>query len=200
MVKQAFSRSLGWFTLGALVALGPELSGCGETTKEAVGTEEFSSPAPLPQASPAQPSTTLPQPSTQPSTAEGVNTLALSPSESKKALSSEASALPRVQRLVVARDVKDREPVDAGGMTVSEPVVAFLEMKHLGSDEAALVVTFEHEGGKKVGFIELSVPGESPRFRTWGRTRNIKDSGSWVAVVTTKDGVELARQEFTVEG
>lgn len=107
---------------------------------------------------------------------------------------------PSVKRLIMASDVKDREPIELGQAQSKQPVVAFVELNNASGAESSVVITFEHENGKKVGFIELNVPGESPRHRTWGRTRNIDESGIWTAVVRTKEGEELARQSFSVTG
>lgn len=106
---------------------------------------------------------------------------------------------PTVKRLVLASRVEQREPVTLeGNATVGEPLIAFAEIVNPGEAPLDVVVTFEHASGHKVGFVELSVPPKSPRFRTWARTQNIKRAGEWHAVVTVKDGPELARQSFTV--
>lgn len=108
---------------------------------------------------------------------------------------------PQVKRLVLATDVENREPLALDGAAqLGEPLVAFVEAVHPGAAPATVVVTFEHSSGQKVGFVELEVPGESPRYRTWARTRNIKKPGEWQAVVRLEDGSELARQSFTVAG
>ncbi len=104
-----------------------------------------------------------------------------------------------VKRFTVTQKVEDREPLALNDPPrVGEPVMAFVELANSSVDETEVVVTFEHPDGDKVGFVELGVPGESRRYRTWGQTRNIKKPGTWTAVVSTKDGVELARQEFPV--
>lgn len=109
------------------------------------------------------------------------------------------SETPTVKRLVLASRVEQREPVAlSGDVPLGEPLVAFLEVTHRGEEPLDLVVTFEHASGQKVGFVELRVPEKSPRFRTWARTQNIRQSGEWQAVVRQKDGAELARQSFTV--
>ncbi len=104
----------------------------------------------------------------------------------------------QLKRLVMARDVKEREPVALGAGSTQEPVVAFLEFQNSGASDLDVMVTFEHESGTRVGFIELRIPAEKPRYRTWGRTRNIKQAGTWTAIVTSDSGQELARQTFTV--
>ncbi|HSC85714.1 MAG TPA: DUF2914 domain-containing protein [Polyangiaceae bacterium] len=102
-------------------------------------------------------------------------------------------------RFLVTRDVAKREPVGEGPLCMHEPLFAFLEFKNVGPDELDVMVTFEHESGKRVGFIELGVPAGSPRYRTWGRTNQIDRSGRWTAIVQGDDGRELQRHEFVVE-
>lgn len=107
---------------------------------------------------------------------------------------------PQVRRLVLATDVHNREPVALeGNARAGEPLTAFIELANPVDASATILVTFEHEGGQKVGFVELAVPASSPRYRTWARTRQIRTPGTWHAVVTHKGGEELARQSFTVE-
>lgn len=113
---------------------------------------------------------------------------------------SENAGAPTVKRLVIASGVVEREPLALVDAQVDEPVVAFVELSNKSEQERTIVVTFEHESGKEVGFIELTVPGESPRYRTWGRTRNIKEPGKWDVVVVGKGGQELARESFSVAG
>jgi hypothetical protein len=107
---------------------------------------------------------------------------------------------PTVKRLVIASEVKQREPVEIDEAKIEDPVFAFVELAYDGENEAGVVVTFEHDSGKKVGFVELAIPGPSPRYRTWARTRNISEPGTWTAVVKSRDGEELARKSFTVAG
>lgn len=104
-----------------------------------------------------------------------------------------------VHRLVVARDVKDREPVELESGTVGEPVLAFLDLANPNQVEIPVHITFEHESGLKVGFIELKIPAEKKRYRTWGRTQNIKKAGKWTVVIADGAGKELGRQDFTIE-
>jgi hypothetical protein len=105
---------------------------------------------------------------------------------------------PYVKRLVIASAVQEREPVELENGKVAEPILAFVELKNLSESEAGVIVTFEHESGKKVGYVELSVPAESNRYRTWARTHNIQEPGTWTAVVKSQTGEELARKSFTV--
>jgi hypothetical protein len=106
--------------------------------------------------------------------------------------------LPEVKRLVIARGVTDREPTPLVDGHTDEPVTAFLELANETEADTNVLITFEHESGRKVGFIELSVPGSHSRYRTWGRTKHIKTPGTWTAIVSSENGKELAREEFAI--
>jgi hypothetical protein len=103
----------------------------------------------------------------------------------------------RVKRLVVTRGVEAREPLATESLLVGVPVFAFVELQNESDAEAGIVITFER-ATRSVGHIELSVPADTPRWRTWGKTQNIDEPGKWVAVVRAKAGHELARQSFEV--
>lgn len=104
----------------------------------------------------------------------------------------------KIKRLVVTQAVEDREPVAADVVDAETPVIAFVEVASGSTEEQQVVVTFEHETGDHVGLVNLSVPGNKPRWRTWGRTYNVNRDGRWTAVVRNRDGEELGRTEFTV--
>ncbi len=55
-------------------------------------------------------------------------------------------------------------------MSSSTPVIAFVEVATDGREDQNVVVTFEHETGDRVGLVNLNVPGNKSRWRTWGRT------------------------------
>jgi len=105
-----------------------------------------------------------------------------------------------VERLIVTNAVENREPVESDTITAGEePVIAFIELKNPSDADGQITVTFEQEGGPKVGHVELAVPANSSRWRTWGQTRMIKSDGDWTAVVRDQDGQELGRTPFTVQ-
>lgn len=105
----------------------------------------------------------------------------------------------KIKRLVVTQAVEDREPVAVTDVVDSEtPVIAFVEVASGSNEEQQVVVTFEHEAGEQVSPVNLSVPGNKPRWRTWGRTYNVNRDGRWTAVVRDSRGEELGRTEFTV--
>ena len=103
-----------------------------------------------------------------------------------------------VSRLVLASEVKNREPVPLTDARTKQPLLAFVEARNETEEATSIVVTFQHESGRTVGFIELEVPGKSPRFRTWARTQNVNEPGTWTAIVRGASGRELGRQSFTV--
>lgn len=105
----------------------------------------------------------------------------------------------RIKRLVVTQAVEDREPVTVSEVVDAEtPVIAFVELASGASEDQQVVVTFEHEKGYSAGLVNLSVPGNKPRWRTWGRAYNIKQDGRWTAVVRDSRGEELGRTQFIV--
>jgi hypothetical protein len=103
-----------------------------------------------------------------------------------------------VKRLNVTHAIENREPVSAADLKLGDnPILAFVELANTSTDEQRIVVTFEH-AGKSVGHVQLRVPGQSRRWRTWGQTRQIREPGEWQAVVRSEDGKELSRTTFSV--
>lgn len=212
----ALARTTGWITLGALLALAPQLVACEETEHK---VEPASAPALAPPALAPQATTSRAQLSQVPAAEAKDSVKQGNPTTEKKSeiqidaskaspqierTQSEVSAAedghPFVNRLVIASAVNEREPVELSEGKVKEPILAFVELKNISANESGVVVTFEHESGKQVGFVNLSVPAESTRYRTWARTHNIQDAGTWTAIVRSKTGEELARKSFTVAG
>jgi hypothetical protein len=152
---------------------------------EPVGTP---TPASVP---PAKPETTVP-PAVMPK----------QPAQSKNrgdvGKVTQGSAL-ALRRLVVTRAINEREPLAGDQFSAgSDPVFAFLEINNPSEQNQSVVVTFEHEGGAKVGNVALEIPANQRRWRTWGRTSRIHRGGEWIAVVRTPDGQELGRTRFLV--
>jgi hypothetical protein len=105
----------------------------------------------------------------------------------------------RIKRLVVARGVKGREPVDALTEVAAgnDQLYAFIEVENRSVDDGSIVITFE-KSGTRTGNIELKVPANQDRWRTWGWTRGVRESGQWAVVVRSVGGRELARTAFQV--
>jgi hypothetical protein len=171
------SHTSGWIVLTALLVSSGHLAGCDTSApSQRDGAQEV---LPAKQATPPK----LTERKEQSAAPTAQKTLA--PEDQKEAegealpekAQEETAVLPLVSRLVIASDVKEREPIELTDAKVEEPVVAFVELKNASDQDSGVVVTFEHADGKKVGFVELTVPGKSSRYRTWARTRNIKTPG-----------------------
>jgi hypothetical protein len=104
------------------------------------------------------------------------------------------------RRLVVSRGIEEREPVDAADTfgAKSERLYAFVELHNESDRKRTAVVTFEGPDGKRTGFVELSVPAEQPRWRTWAYSKYVTEPGTWAAVVRTPEGKLLGRTEFEI--
>lgn len=103
-----------------------------------------------------------------------------------------------VTRLVMAKGVKSREPVEAGELfELSERLYAFVEVGNAEQLESEIYVSFTRPNRKATGRIRLRV-GESPRWRTWAYTRLANTTGQWEAVVSNADGKVLARRSFEI--
>ena len=123
------------------------------------------------------------------------NAKSITPSAEKKTLAPDQIA---VRRLVVTHALSEREPIEPAELVSGTPILAFVELSNQDATERNVVVTFEREGRPAVGHVKLHVPAKSPRFRTWARTRNLNEAGTWEAVVRSEDGTELGRQPFEV--
>ena len=105
------------------------------------------------------------------------------------------------KRSVTSDPSVGREPVVMDRLSLSdEPLVAFVELENRSDSSDSVVITFERAGKKSVGHIQLDVPANKARYRTWGKTRQVKEAGTWSVVVRAADGRELARQGFEIEG
>jgi len=102
-----------------------------------------------------------------------------------------------VKRLVLARTVKGHEPGVALSQVAagSDQLYAFVEVDNKSSDDGVIVITFEKQG-TRTGNIELRVPANQNRWRTWGWTRGVREPGQWSVVVRSTGGRELARTAF----
>ena len=95
-----------------------------------------------------------------------------------------------VKRLVLARGVKDHEPMEAGTTFKSDArkVYAFVEIENRGRVPGEIVVEFEPPGGGAPhGDVTLAVGPAAP-WRTWAYTRTASTAGTWTAVVEGYEG------------
>lgn len=105
----------------------------------------------------------------------------------------------QVKRFVVTSGVENREPLAVGEtLKVGEPVFAFAELASGEGNARTVEIVFEHESGEKTGFVNLEVPADKSRWRTWGQSKNVKRAGQWTAVLLGDEREELARVQFSV--
>lgn len=105
----------------------------------------------------------------------------------------------QVKRFVVTSGVENREPLAVGEtLKLGEPVFAFAELASGEGNARSVEIVFEHEAGEKAGFVNLDVPADKSRWRTWGQSRNVKRAGQWTAVLLGDEREELARVQFSV--
>jgi hypothetical protein len=155
---------------------------------------EEAQPAPLPLPSPEAPVLTTVEPAPLPAPApQPAPTPAPTPENPEL-----ADGPVHLRRLIVAPGVEGREPVrPSDRVPVTPRVYAFMEAVNRTAEDATLEVTFEPvEDGESTGHVELRVPAESRRWRTWAFTRNLRP-GRWEAVVREGERV-VGRRAFTV--
>lgn len=106
-----------------------------------------------------------------------------------------------IQRLVTAPGVERREPVAASAVFGhhDEKVYAFVEVSNESDEDKTLLVHFIGPDGQVSGGIELRIPAEAPRWRTWAYTRNATKTGLWRVELRSEDGTLLGALPFEVE-
>lgn len=107
-----------------------------------------------------------------------------------------------VSEVVIARDIADHEPVEAGTSFSrgSGPLVCFIRAENRTGAEAALLVSWESAAnpvGAARGGTRLTVPAR-PRYRTYARTAVARPAGSYRCVVRDEDGDVLGSAEFSL--
>lgn len=105
-----------------------------------------------------------------------------------------------VRRMMLSRTIEDREPVAPSTEfhASSDRLYAFFDIRNENDEEATFLVTFDGPGGRSAGHVELSVPADVGRWRTWAYTRNATEPGEWVAQLHDVDGNLLGSQAFTI--
>jgi hypothetical protein len=175
-----------------VLVLGTALAGCGE--RGGVRTTARPEPAPAPASAAPPAASAAPAPPAPAASAQAPT----APEPRRPTLGADDKL--SVRRFVLARGVRNREPVEEGTSFKSEArkLYAFVEVENRGGAPAEIVVEFEPPGGGAPhGDVTLSV-GAAARWRTWAYTRTANEAGSWTAVVKNKKGRVLARAPFEV--
>jgi hypothetical protein len=106
-----------------------------------------------------------------------------------------------VARLIVAKEVSDREPVGAAvefSTADTSHLFAFVEIDNPNAEPGEVTVTWiDLASGEAQRSYVLEI-GPHKRWRTWARAAAPKQAGSWAVVVTDAGGAELARTQFAM--
>ncbi len=178
------------------------VSGCSRTpiAPDPSSSPRATPPAPANAAAPATPTTPAAATATAPAAATAITATAPIPAPRVEAPVRHATAL-RVDRLVVARGVVDREPQGADTLFASDEkrVFAFVEIANPEHAPGDVKVQFVAPDGAAQPPVDVSV-GASARWRTWAFTRHAHTPGTWKAIVRDQRGHVLASTEFDVRG
>jgi hypothetical protein len=111
----------------------------------------------------------------------------------------QAAAPVALNRLLVAHDIEDREPVRfEEPFTVGQaPVFVFVDVANPSGPEGELTLQWTHESGQV--FAQTLSYGQSRRWRTWASRRmGERWSGAWRVEVFASDGRSLGAIDFEV--
>jgi hypothetical protein len=105
-----------------------------------------------------------------------------------------------IRRLITESDIEGREPVAASPVFADDEdrVYAFLELSNESSEATTVTVFFMSPSGKVHGGVELEVPANAPRWRTWAYTRFADELGLWRVEVQSSAGALLGSLPFEV--
>ena len=107
-----------------------------------------------------------------------------------------------VKRLVIAKNVKGREPVGATNsfsQGAQDRIYAFVEVGNRDQVASEIYISFIEKSSGKGQRVPLKI-GAGSRWRTWVYTRNATKPGKWFAVVKNAKGKTLASQSFEITG
>lgn len=105
-----------------------------------------------------------------------------------------------LNRLLTAPSVEAREPVAASSLFGhhEEKIYAFMDVENSSAEDKVLTVFFIAPSGKATGGVELSIPADTPRWRTWAFTRHADEVGLWRVEVRSPSGALLGALPFEV--
>ncbi len=106
-----------------------------------------------------------------------------------------------LRRAAMTRGVENREPTDATDLFVSsdERLYAHMAVRNTSDDTRFLYVTFERPDGTTTGHVELEIPANVYRWRTWAYTRHAQMPGEWTTIVRDADDHLVAEIPFTID-
>lgn len=100
-------------------------------------------------------------------------------------------------RLVIARSIIDREPVEPGESFPGNIGTVFCFTEVEGAGDETHVVHVWHRWNEEVASVEL--PVRSERWRTWSSKRIPENgTGEWLVQILDSEGTELGKIEFEI--
>jgi hypothetical protein len=107
-----------------------------------------------------------------------------------------------LNRFVICKDVRDREPVGPASSFAREregQVWVYLDAANGGSEPQPVTVNFESvdRPGSAPPAVALEI-GPGPRYRTWARASTWRPAGTYRVVVRDVAGTPLARGTFQI--
>lgn len=103
-----------------------------------------------------------------------------------------------IKRMVISKDVVDREPVGIGDFfsAASEKIYCFLELTDIETDTQVTIVWFW--SNQEMARVELPIQ-ESRRWRTYSSKKLVGLKGNWRAELLDSSGIMHNQVNFTVE-
>lgn len=126
------------------------------------------------------------------------------PSIEQPAPAREAAAADiEVRRIIATTGIENREPIEArerfdvDELEENGRVYAFFDIRNESDADAHLNVVFISPSGRAHGQVELTIPANARRWRTWAYTRALA-TGAWDVELRAADGAVLAETRFEV--
>lgn len=117
---------------------------------------------------------------------------------SEMQLSDVSPLLVSVSEMVIAKDVADREPVEAGTVFPTDIERLYCHIR-TGSIAPATIIHVWYRDGERVAEIPLQI-GAASSWRTWSSKAIFPAvPAAWRVEIVAEDGTLLAQTDFTVE-
>ncbi|MFK8003170.1 MAG: DUF2914 domain-containing protein [Polyangiales bacterium] len=115
-----------------------------------------------------------------------------------------AAADIEVRRIIATTGIENREPVEArerfdvGELEHNGRVYAFFDVRNESDAAAHVNAVFVSPSGRAHGQVELTIPANARRWRTWAYTRALA-TGTWDIELRAADGTVLSETRFEVQ-
>ena len=112
----------------------------------------------------------------------------------------ESGAPLAIRRLITAPDVEGREPIAPSSVFAhdADKIYVFLDVRNDSENHETMTVFFIGPSGQVHGGVELDVPPQALRWRTWAYTRRADEVGLWRVEVRGEAGALLGSLDFEV--